>query len=97
MEHKLPGQVVTSLRYVGTPSVNGFAFLDINASQNPGSGNSGRPLFAKFGRTATTREWDGRTHSNYHSLQALSIAASQAAYFSRVLYLLACDRYGRLR
>src|SRR4051794_29488570 len=24
----------------------------------------------KFGRTATTREWDGRTHSNYHSLQA---------------------------
>jgi hypothetical protein len=27
-------------------------------------------LFEKFGRTTTTREWDGRTHSNYHSLQA---------------------------
>ena len=61
---------MTSVGYVGTASVNGFAFLDINASQIPGSGNDGRPLFAKFGRTATTRELDGRTHSNYHSLQA---------------------------
>jgi len=49
--------------------VRGFAFLDINASQIPGSGDEGRPLFAQFGRTATTREWDGRTHSIYHSLQ----------------------------
>jgi hypothetical protein len=69
VEHKLPGEFVTSIGYVGTASVNGFAFLDINASQIPGSGNDGRPLFAKFGRTSTTREWDGRTHSTYHSLQ----------------------------
>lgn len=69
IEHKLPAQLVTSIGYIGTASVNGFAFLDINASQTPGSGDAGRPLFAKFGRTATTREWDGRTHSNYHSLQ----------------------------
>jgi hypothetical protein len=70
VETKLPGEFVTSVGYVGTASVNGFAFLDINASQIPGSGNDGRPLFARFGRTAATREWDGRTHSNYHSLQA---------------------------
>ena len=70
VEHKLPGEFVTSLGYVGTASVNGFAFLDINASQTPGSGNDGRPLFQRFGRTATTREWNGRTHSTYHSLQA---------------------------
>ncbi|HWR53677.1 MAG TPA: TonB-dependent receptor, partial [Bryobacteraceae bacterium] len=70
IEHKLPGQLVTSVGYIGTASVNGFAFLDINASQIPGSGDDGRPLFAKFGRTATTREWGGLTHSNYHSLQA---------------------------
>jgi hypothetical protein len=70
IERKLPAEVVASVGYVGTASVNGFAFLDVNASQIPGSGNAGRPLFAKFGRTATTREWDGRTHSNYHSLQA---------------------------
>ncbi|HKX28605.1 MAG TPA: TonB-dependent receptor [Blastocatellia bacterium] len=70
IETKLPGELVTSVGYVGTASVNGFAFLDLNASQIPGSGNDGRPLFAQFGRTATTREWDGRTHSTYHSLQA---------------------------
>jgi hypothetical protein len=70
VERKLPGQLVASLGYVGSASVRGFAFLDINASQIPGSGDEGRPLFARFGRTTTTREWDGRTHSNYHSLQA---------------------------
>jgi hypothetical protein len=70
VEHKLPGELVASVGYVGTASVNGFAFLDINASQIPGSGNSGRRLYAAFGRTATTREWNGRTHSSYNSLQA---------------------------
>ncbi len=69
IEHKLPGEFVTSVGYVGTSSVRGFAFLDVNASQIPGSGDDGRPLFVKFGRTATTREFDGRSHSNYHSLQ----------------------------
>jgi len=70
IERKLPAQFVTSVGYVGTASVNGFAFLDINASQIPGSGNDGRLLFTRFGRTVTTREFDGRTHSTYHSLQA---------------------------
>jgi len=68
-ERKLPGKMVATLGYVGSASVRGFAFLDINASQVPGSGDEGRPLFAEFGRTATTREWDGRTHSIYHALQ----------------------------
>ncbi|MGC4049535.1 MAG: TonB-dependent receptor [Paludibaculum sp.] len=70
VEHKLPGEFLTSIGYVASASVNGFAFLDINASQIPGSGNDGRLLYQRFGRTATTREWNGRTHSNYHSLQA---------------------------
>lgn len=69
VERKLPGEFVTSVGYVGTASVRGFAFLNVNASQIPGSGDAGRPLFQAFGRTATTREFDGRTHSNYHSLQ----------------------------
>jgi len=69
VERKLPGELVTSVGYVGSASVRGFAFLDINASQTPGSGNEGRPLFARFGRTTATREWDGRTHSTYHALQ----------------------------
>ena len=68
-ERRLPGEIIASIGYVGSASVRGFAFLDINASQIPGSGDEGRPLFAEFGRTTTTREWDGRTHSIYHSLQ----------------------------
>ncbi len=35
IEHKLPGEMVTSVGYVGTASVNGFAFLDINAVADP--------------------------------------------------------------
>jgi Carboxypeptidase regulatory-like domain/TonB dependent receptor-like, beta-barrel len=69
VERKLPGALVGSIGYVGSASVRNFAFLNINASQVPGSGDEGRPLFAQFGRTAATREFDGRTHSNYHSLQ----------------------------
>ena len=64
------GEIIASIGYVGSDSVRGFAFLDINASQIPGSGDEGRPLFAEFGRTTTTREVDGRTHSIYHALQA---------------------------
>lgn len=70
IERTLPAAMVATVGYVGTASVKGFAFLDINASQVPGSGNEGRPLFPKFGRTSATREWDGRTHSSYHALQA---------------------------
>jgi len=70
VEHKLPGELVASVGYVGTHSVNGFGFLQINASQTPGSGDDGRPLYAKFGRTADTLLWDGRFGSNYNSLQA---------------------------
>jgi hypothetical protein len=70
VERKLPAELVGSVGYIGSASVRGFAFLDINASQIPGSGDEGRPLFARFGRTATTREWDGRTHSIYHAFQA---------------------------
>jgi hypothetical protein len=69
VERRLPYDMVASVGYVGSASVRGFAFLDINASQIPGSGDVGRPLYAQFGRTTTTREWDGRTHSTYHSLQ----------------------------
>jgi hypothetical protein len=69
VERTLPFEIVGSVGYVASAGVRGFAFLDINASQIPGSGDEGRPLFQKFGRTTTTREFDGRTHNNYHSLQ----------------------------
>ncbi len=69
LEHKLPGEIVTSVGYVGSRFLKGFGFLNINASQVPGSGDEGRPLFASFERTAATREYDGRTSGHYHSLQ----------------------------
>ena len=79
IERKLRRDFVTSVGYVGTASVNGFAFLDINASQIPGSGNDGRPLYAKFGRTATIREFDGRRTAITTRCKRRSTGASQAA------------------
>jgi hypothetical protein len=70
IEQKLPGELVTSVGYVGTQSINAFQFLQINATQIPGTGNAGRPLYAKFGRTADTMLWNGQGHADYHSLQA---------------------------
>ena len=68
-EHKLPGEIVASIGYVGSHFLRGFGFLNINASEVPGSGIDGQPLYAKFGRTASTREYDGRTAGHYNSLQ----------------------------
>jgi hypothetical protein len=45
-----------------------MADFDINAGF-PGSGNTGRPYYAKFGRSANTNMWDGYLSANYHSLQ----------------------------
>ena len=69
IERKLPGELVTSVGYVGSSSIRDFAFRDINAGQIPGAGINGQPLYTKFGRTASTRLWDGMLNSNYHSLQ----------------------------
>lgn len=56
--------------YVGSHSVRGFGFVNINAGQLEGAGLDGQPLFTKFGRTQDTNVWDGRYGSNYNSLQA---------------------------
>jgi hypothetical protein len=69
VEHKFPGEMVTSIGYVGSRSVRDFAFRNINAGQVLGAGLDGQPLYALFGRTASTRLWDGMLGSSYHSLQ----------------------------
>ena len=86
LEHKFPRNFLASLGYVGTASVNGFAFLDINASQFPGSGNLGRLLYPQFGRTANTYEFDGRTHSTYHALQATINRRVAGGFFLKGAY-----------
>jgi len=68
VERKLPLDLVTSVAYVGTHSVHLLADYDINAG-SPGSGTTGLPYYAKYGRTLPTQMWDGYLSSNYHSLQ----------------------------
>jgi Carboxypeptidase regulatory-like domain len=68
VERRLPGDIVASAGYVGTQTTNQLADRDINAAPI-GGGNTGRPLFAQFGRTADTAMWDGWLSANYHSAQ----------------------------
>jgi len=69
VERKLPGDSVASLGYVGDQTVHQLADREINYGY-PGSGSTGVPLYAKWGRTASTTMWDGFLSANYHSLQA---------------------------
>ena len=68
VERQLPGEIVTSIGYVGTRTVHSFGDLEINAAA-PGGGTAGRPLAARFGHTSDTWAWDGYLNANYHALQ----------------------------
>lgn len=68
VERKLPGDFVTSVAYVGQKSTHLLADRDINAGR-PGSGTSGLPYAARYGRTVATNMWDGYLSSTYTSLQ----------------------------
>jgi hypothetical protein len=68
IERQLPGQIVTSVGYVGTRTVHSFGDLEINAAA-PGAGTAGRPLNARFGHSVDTWAWDGFLNANYHGLQ----------------------------
>lgn len=68
LERRMPGDIISSVAYVGTSSVHLLADRDINAS-SPGLGAAGRPYYARFGRNLATNMWDGYLSSNYHSLQ----------------------------
>ena len=68
MERKLPAEIVMSAGYVGQHSVHLLADRDINAGY-PGSGTTGLPQYATFGRTTATNMWDGYLSSEYSSLQ----------------------------
>jgi len=68
VERKLPMDFLTSVAYVGSHSVHVLADRDINAGY-PGSGTTGLPQYAQFGRTISTQMWDGYLSSEYNSLQ----------------------------
>jgi len=69
LEHKFPGELVTTVGYVGSRSVRDFAFRDINTGQVIGGGLDGKLLYTRFGREAATRQYDGMLGSSYNSLQ----------------------------
>ncbi len=68
VERRLPGDLITSLGYVATKSVDMLADRDINASR-PGEGNAGRPYAAITGRRQAINMWDSYLDADYHSLQ----------------------------
>ncbi|MCU1260915.1 MAG: hypothetical protein JWO80_3800, partial [Bryobacterales bacterium] len=68
IERQLPLNLFTSVAYVGSHSVHLLADRDINAG-SPGSGTTGLPQYAQFGRTTATNMWDGYLSSEYNSLQ----------------------------
>src|SRR5579884_2667622 len=68
IERKLPLDLVTSVAYVGSHSVHLLSDYDINAGY-PGSGTTGLPYYAAYGRTIATQMWDGYLSSEYNSLQ----------------------------
>ncbi|MPY89383.1 MAG: hypothetical protein GEU99_15830 [Luteitalea sp.] len=69
IERRLPADVSVDLAYVGTKGTDGFADLDINASETPGGGNESRPLFDEFGRNRDLKSWGPRVSTEYHALQ----------------------------
>jgi hypothetical protein len=68
VERKLPGDIVSSVGYVGQKSTHLLADYNINAGY-PGSGTTGLPYYAAYDRTVATQMWDGYLSSNYNSLQ----------------------------
>jgi hypothetical protein len=69
IERRLPWDLSLDTAYVGTAGRDGFADLDINASDTPGGGTASRPFFATRGRTIALNSWGPRTKTDYHSLQ----------------------------
>src|SRR5262245_31219994 len=68
VQRALPWKFTAEIAYVGNHNVGVLTRRDINASLIPGSGNVGRPLNSKFGRTTRTDAWI-RTDTNYNGLQ----------------------------
>jgi hypothetical protein len=68
-QRQLPYGFTADIAYVGSRGVNLVMDVDLNASQVYGSGNNGRPQFAQFGRSGTTRQRSNLGKSRYNGLQ----------------------------
>lgn len=68
IQRALPWKLALDVAYVGNKGVNNQSGYNLNASMIPGSGNAGRPLFARFGRVTDTTGVAG-TSTWYNGLQ----------------------------
>jgi len=69
IERELPWKFTTQVGYVGTRVIGQMGFININAGP-PGTGNSGRPLFIKFGLSADINSIQPYGNTTYDALQA---------------------------
>jgi carboxypeptidase family protein/TonB-dependent receptor-like protein len=68
-QRQLPYRLTADVAYVGNKGVDLVMDVNTNASLVYGSGNNGRPQFAPFNRTGTSRTRSNENKSDYHSLQ----------------------------
>jgi hypothetical protein len=68
-QRQLPWNLTAEVAYVGNRGVDLVMDVDENASTIYGSGNVGRPQFAPYNRTGTTRVRTNDGKSEYHGLQ----------------------------
>ena len=69
VERRVGWDIAADVAYVGTKGVDGFADLNINASDTPGGGVESQPYFERFGRRIPLLSWGPRLDTEYHSLQ----------------------------
>jgi hypothetical protein len=69
VQRELPWGFTGQVGYVATRTTRQLGLLDINAGQVIGAGDDGRPLFTKFGRTASTVLLQPVGDGKYDSLQ----------------------------
>ncbi len=68
VERDLPGHVLLGVGYVGNHYVHEMNGRNLNAA-TLGGGSASQPLYAAFGRTAGTYQFQGYLDSHYNSLQ----------------------------
>jgi hypothetical protein len=68
VERRLPMGIAVDVGYVGAKGDGGYADLDINAPQEIGVGDAGRP-YASMGRLIAVNLWGQRLKTRYHGLQ----------------------------
>jgi hypothetical protein len=69
-QRELPWKFTGQIGYVATRSIRQLGLVDQNAGQIIGAGDEGKPLLAKFGRTASTVFLQPLGDGHYDSMQA---------------------------